>query len=278
MRLFKNKFFIVCLCIAVAFAAFTSTLSIMGYTSLTRNILGTLTAPIRYCVTAVADAIEGYSRYFTSIDTLIKENEALKEENAALDDQIKRAELLEAENRRLREYLNMRIEHPSFSLEEARIISREAGNYMTVLTLNRGTLHGVDVNMPVIVKEGIVGCVSEVGLNWCKVSTVLESTRAIGAYVERSGEVGQVNGEFQIRNDGYCSFSNGQADADVVVGDRILSVGVNSLYPADMVIGEVVAVGVNEYNRTVLATVEPAVDLSSLEWVMIVTGYEESGT
>ncbi len=276
MKIFQNKFFLICLCVAVAFAGLTSTLSMMGYTSLTRNILGTVTAPARWCVSAVTNAAEGFERYFTSIDTLAEQNEALRAENAAMEERLSRLELLEAENARLKEYLSMKQEHPSFSFEEAMIISREAGNYMTTFTLNRGSLHGITVNMAVVVKEGIVGCVSEVGLNWCKVSTLIDTSRTVGAYVERSGEVGQVSGEFASGNEGYCTFSNGQSSGDVTVGDRILSVGVNSIYPADLVIGKVISVGVDEYNRTMEATVEPAVDYASLQYVMIITGYQNN--
>ncbi|MBR2926676.1 MAG: rod shape-determining protein MreC [Clostridia bacterium] len=275
MKLFQNKFFLICLCVAVAFCSVTSTLSLMGYTALTRNILGTVTAPARWCVTSIVNAVEGFGRYFQSIDSLEAQNKALQEQISAQEEQLRRAQLLEAENARLREYLSMKQKHPGFSFEEAMIISRESGSYMTTFTLNRGSIHGIQLNMAVVVKEGIVGSVSEVGLNWCKVSTVLDTSRTVGAYVQRSGEVGQINGEFSIRNDGYCTFSNGQSSGDVEVGDIILSVGINSIYPADLVIGKVISVGVDEYSRTMEATVESPVDFSSLQYVMIVTGYTE---
>ena len=155
------------------------------------------------------------------------------------------------------------------------IVSRESGNYMTVFTLNRGSLHGIKVNMPVITKDGIVGCVSEVGLNWSKVTTIIESASSVGAYVPRSGESGIVSGDFSLKNEGKCKFSYVSQTADIVVGDRVLSSGMGSVYPADLPIGRVVEIGEDEYNRTFVATVEPAVELSSLQWVMIVTGFGE---
>ena len=275
MKLFKNKFFLICLCVAVVLAGVTSTFSIMGLPMISRNILGVITSPLRWCVTAVTNAAEGFGRYFTSVDTVHAENERLEAENEALREQLREAELLEEENRRLKAYLNMKDTHPTFKLEEAMVISRESGSYASVFTLNRGTLHGVEAGMPVVTEHGIVGVVKETGLNWCKVATLIETASSAGACVERSGSVGIVSGDFSLRKDGYCKFSYTDSNADIQVGDIIVSSGQGSVYPADLVIGEVVSVGTDEYNRTIVATVLPTVDFSSLQYVMIITGYEK---
>lgn len=275
MKLFKNKFFLICLCVAVVLAGVTSTFSIMGLPMLSRNILGVVTYPLRWCVTAVTNAVEGFGRYFTSVEYVHAENERLEAENAALREQLRESELLEEENRRLKAYLNMKDTHPSFVLEEAMIVSRESGSYASVFTLNRGTLHGVESGMPVITERGIVGVVKEVGLNWCKVATLIETASSAGACVERSGSVGIVSGDFSLRKDGYCKFSYTDSHADIQVGDVIVSSGQGSIYPAGLKIGEVVSVGTDEYNRTIVATVRAAVDFSSLQYVMIITGYEK---
>ena len=274
MNLFRNKFFIVCLCIAVVLCAVPSTLALMGYRSLSRNIVGTLTSPFRFCVTLAGDAFEGFGKYFSSIDALSKKNEELESENAALKEQIERAEILEEENRRLREYLEMKQSYPSFTFEEGMIVSYSSGNYQTSLTLNRGSLHGIEVNMPVIVSGGIVGYVTDVGLNWCMVTTILETESSVGAYILRSGEVGIVSGDYSLWKDGCCKITYMESDADILVGDKVYSSGTGSVYPADLPIGEVIGIEVDEYSRNLIATVKPSVDFSDLKWMMIITGYE----
>ena len=274
MNLFKNKFFIICLCVAVVLCAVPSTLSLMGYRELSRNIVGTLTVPFRWCVTAVGNAFEGFGRYFDSIDALHAENEALEQENQALEEQIANAEMLERENQRLREYLGMKSKYPSFTMEEGMVISYSAGNYMTSFTHNRGTIHGIDVGMAVVVTEGIVGYVSDVGLNWCMVSTVIETASSVGAYIPRSGANGIVSGDASLRKDGVCRITYMEANADVQIGDKVLSNGNGSFYPAELMIGEVIAVEIDEYSRTPVATVKPAVDFENLQYMMIITGYE----
>lgn len=253
--------------------AVPSTFALMGYRGLAKNIVGTLTSPLQWCVTVVGNAFEGFGLYFAGIDRLREENEALEQENAALREQIENAELLEAENERLRSYLDMKAKFPSFEMVEGMIISYSAGNYMTSFTLNRGTMHGVSTQMPVVVADGVVGYVTEVGLNWCMVSTIIETASSVGAYVPRSGATGIVSGDAALRRDGVCKMNYLEANADIQVGDRVLSSGNGSVYPAELVIGTVTAIETDEYSRTLEATVQPTVDFASLQYMMIITGY-----
>lgn len=276
MRIFQNKFFLVCLCIALVLTIVPSVFAIMGYRSLAKNIVGTVTMPVRWVATTVGNAFEGFGKYFGTMKALNEENQALIDENEQLKEQLKDAELLEKENERLRDYLDMKNQYPSFALEEGMVISHSSGNYITNFTLNRGTLHGIKTNMPVITKEGIVGYVVEVGLNWCMVSTLIETATSVGAYIPRSEVVGIVSGDYSMRQQGTCKIGYIDASADVQVGDTVYSSGTGSVYPADLKIGTVTAIEVDEYNRTLVATVTPAVDFSELKWVMVITGYQNN--
>lgn len=276
MKLFQNKFFVICLCVAITLAAVPTVFSFMGYQSLSKNILGTVTYPLRFCFSAVADGFSGIGAYFQGMDALNKKNEALNEEIDAMKDKIEEAELLEEENERLREYLGLKAKFPSFTMEEGMIISHSSGNYITTFTLNRGTMHGININMPVVCKDGIVGSVTEVGLNWCMVSTIIETATSVGAYIPRSGAVGIVSGDYSLRHEGVCRISYVDISSDIIVGDTVLSSGTGSVYPADLEIGTVTKVEIDEYSRTLVATVRPKVDFSSLKWVMIITGYDNT--
>ncbi|MBE6628704.1 MAG: rod shape-determining protein MreC [Ruminococcaceae bacterium] len=275
MNLFKNKFFIICLTVAVVLCAVPSVFSVMGYKSLSRDMVGIITTPFRWIGTGIANAFEGFERFFTSVEKVNEENEALREKNRLLLEELERSKILEEENQRLREYLGMKTKYPSFTFEEGMVLSRSSGNYVTGYTLNRGTLHGVDVNMAVVTNEGVVGFVSEVGSTWCKVSTILESESSVGAYIPRSGDVGIVCGDLTLGKDGACKFSYVESDADIQVGDRILSSGVASFYPPELSIGVVESIQIDEYSRATTATVRPSVDFSNLKYMLIVTGYGE---
>ena len=280
MKLFKNKFFIVCLSVAVAAAVLMSVFSLMGYRALVRNVLGTVATPFRAVGNLFCGAVEGFGKQFRSVAELEKRNAALEDENRALREQIERAEQLEEENARLRESLGMKAAYPTFTLEVGTVIGHEGESYLTGLTLNRGSIHGIQVNMAVLTKDGIVGCVSEVGLTWCKVSTLLEDARSVGVLAPRSGASGILTGEYTYRENGNCrlTFLDGDArSADVRVGDRVETSGLGAIYPAGLTVGTVTDLTADAATRSLVATVKPAVDFSSLNAVMIVTGYKEKG-
>ena len=169
MKIFKNKFFIIALSIAIFISILTATLSLMGQTGPIRDAINTVTLPFRYVGLKFNEAIEGFSKYFQSIDALNEENSSLREEIAELESSLADMEATKDENARLREYLDVKKTYPDFSLADALIIGTESENYSTFLTLDRGYGDGVEVGMPVIVKSGLVGSVCEVGYSWCRV-------------------------------------------------------------------------------------------------------------
>ena len=171
----------------------------------------------------------------------------------------------------------MKEKYPTFLFEEGMIIGAEASEYTTVLTLNRGSVNGISVNMPVVVESGIIGYVSEVGLTLCKVSTILESGVSVGAYVAGSDVMGVIRGDYTLSKQGLCKMTYlSDENADIQVGDIVLSSGMASVYPPDLIIGRVVEVTADEYSHSTVVIIEPSVDFSSLHHVLIIKGYEES--
>ena len=274
MKLFRNKFFLICLCIAVVLAAVTTTFSLMGYRGLIRDAVGTVTMPFRWLGTVFVRAGEGFGRYFGSVSALREENERLREENERLRAQADRSGLIEDENARLRDYLDMKGQQPTIQFAEATVIGREASNYSTVYTLNRGSAHGVRINAAVMTEAGLVGSVTEVGLTWCKVTTILENASSVGAVLPDGSATGIVSGDYELRLAGCCKLAYlDPADAEPKVGDVLRSSGKGSVYPPDVVIGTVTDVRDDPLSRSKVATVAPAVDFESLRYVMIITSY-----
>lgn len=273
-RFFKSRFFVVTVIVALILIIVPSVLSAMGLSSYVRGALGMIAAPFQHAFTFVTDAVAGFGDYFTALEELTAENEELRRRLEAANDQLYNASLLEEENEWMRDYLGLKRLHVDYEFEAATIIGREAGSYLTVFTLNRGSLHGIEVDMPVLVDTGIVGAVVEVGPTWCRVKTMLETASALGAYVERSAQNGLVSGSFALASEGKCVMEYLGADADIRVGDRILTSGVGSIYPAGLLIGEVTAVTPDPYSRGLTAEITPAVDIGELRRVMILTGFD----
>ncbi len=280
MKFVKSKFFIVCVIIAVIAVLVPSVLAAFGQVDIIRSGLKTIAKPFEWCGGKVASAIDGFVAVFKDYDALVKENEELKAEIEALKDQSSDNEVLRAENEWLREYLELHNNNPQFVLTDADIISHEAGNYSTVLTLNKGAVHGIKNNMPVITSSGLLGHVTETGLDWCKVVSIVETSSTVGVYTDRTGVIGTVEGDITLRQQGKCLMSYA-ADADIKVGDRVYTSGTGSIYPNGLYIGRIVSIEADEATRKLMAVVEPSIDFSSLEdlgSVMIICGYDKEVT
>lgn len=279
MNFYKSKFFIACVCIVLVLVIVPSSLSLLGYTDILRSTVKTLSIPFEWCGNLFGNALSGFVSTFTGYDELVAENEALRAQLEAASKAEYQNALIQSENDWLKKYLDVKQDFPNLLLCDATIISREAGNYSTVLTLNRGSIHGIKKNMPVITELGVLGYVSETGPSWCRVVSIVETASSVGAYTDRNHTLGVVVGDTLLREDAFCKMTYIDATADIKVGDKVYTSG-GSIYPSDLLIGEVSAIVADEYTRTLVAHVKPAVNFETImrtTRLMIITGYDMGG-
>ena len=274
----KQKFFLVCLSLALAVALFTGVFAVMGWGSLLRDVGATIIYPFQWVARRTADAVEGFGSYFEDIRKLRREVEALEAENQALRQQLVDAEIMADENAWLYRYLSMKEENGDYALCAAAVIATtspvgEGGAYVTEITLNRGTSSGVEVGMPVVTVEGLVGVVVDVQLNHCRVSTILDTSVSVGALTTRASESGLCEGDYTLVHDGQARLRYLPEEADIAVEDIVVTSGLGSVYPYGIPIGRVVSVSSNGFSRTTEAVVLPFTDFSDLTRVIIMTDY-----
>ena len=270
MKFFKNKFLGILAGIALFAVIFYSVLGVMGKASLFHNALGVVATPFRWCFSWAGEALSGFDDYFTEFDRLKEENEALSQRVAELEQENAHVEVLEGENEWLRNFLGVKNVMEHCETVEAEVIGREANSYLTLYTLNKGTLHGIETGMAVVTDSGVVGRVESVGLNWCRVTTIVENGVSVGAICARSGARGIVDGALGLRGKGQCAMNYISEISDIEVGDSIISSG-GGVYPYGFVIGTVVEKTFDASTRTVSAVIDPAVNFETLSRVMIVT-------
>ena len=277
MKFFKSKAFIISLVCAIVLTLIPTMLAAFGGLDLLRSFAGTIAKPFTIAGSKVAEAFNGFVDVFAEYDELKAENEQLKEELEAYKEKEYNEQLLREQNDWLKDYINFHASNPEFKLTDAKIVSREAGNYGTVITLNKGTAHSIKRNMPVITADGLLGYVSEVALDWCKVTTVIEAKNSIGVYSERQGLQGILTGSIELREEGLCKMTFIDSADGIQIGDKIYtSGGSKSIYPADLYIGSVSEVKIDEITGEAVATVTPKIDftkLSEISDVMIICGY-----
>ena len=158
----------------------------------------------------------------------------------------------------------------------ARVISASgegSGGFETLLTLNKGSAHGIQKGMPVVSTSGLVGMVVEVGINQCYVQTILKPTSSVGALSPESSDTGLLEGDFAYLYKGQAVLKYLPEDAEIKEGDTVITSGNGSVYPYGIPIGKVTEVSVNPHSRTKEAIVMPFHDFSDTKEVMILTSY-----
>ena len=273
-KFFLSKFFIVVLVVALSMVAVPSILSAMGLSDVVRHGVAAILMPAQKLFSFAADGISGFADYFTEYDRLEAENRELRDKLAKMQDQVYSAKEQERMNNWLYDYLELKREHMDFTLVQASVTGRQNSNYMSVLTVDRGTSSGVQTDMPVITSDGIVGYIAEAGSSWAKVVTLCESTSAIGAKVERTGETGLISGSYSLASEQLVKMTYLSADSEIEVGDRITTSGFGSVYPRGLIIGYVDSVETDDFSQTKVAYVKLAVRLDDLTDVMVITDYE----
>ena len=275
MGFFRSKVFVFCLIAAILLTLVPTTIVALGGTDLLRSALGTVAKPFTMCASGVANAFNGFVNVFTQYDELKEENAKLQERIDELEEKEYNEKILAAQNDWLKDYLNLHDDHPELVLKDARVIAREAGNYSTVLTLNKGSINGIKKNMPVLTDKGLLGYVNEIGLDWCKVSTIIEPSSSIGVYTDIGGVLGVVQGDTELRKQGLCKMAYIESDSNIQMGDKIYTAGTeNGIYPSGLLVGSVSSIDVDATTGEMIATVTPAVsfnDLGSISGVVIVT-------
>ena len=199
----------------------------------------------------------------------------------SLESQISQVRELERKNEELQNILKLKEKHMDYNPYNARVTARDPGNFLSVLTIDKGALQTLYKDMPVIAalnsddgtKYAVVGYISEVGLLSSKVVTFTHSGSSIGVYIERTGETGIVSGEFELGKKGLCKISFLSKETIIETGDKIFSSG-GGLYPEDLYIGEVIEVGFDQNSHTMTGYIKPAVDFNTIRNVIVILEFE----
>ncbi len=208
------------------------------------SIAGSVFSPVQSALYSATDAISDFfSRVFASGD-LQAENAELKARVAELEGQLQDYNNIKSENDRLAALLNFNAPVEDQDRVSARVIFRESGLWFNTMVLNVGMANGIEVDMPVVNGDGLVGRVVDVGANWCRVMTIVDSMSGVSAIVERTRDNGILTGTISTGNESEAvlDLSYLPLDADLVPGDRVLTSGLEGVFPKGIAIGKVTEV------------------------------------
>ena len=252
-------------------------MSVFG-SGLFRSVFGAVAKPFRAAGTAVVEWVDTLSARFDSVEDLQAENETLRQQIAALEQQVRDYQTDSAENDRLRELLSLREHRTDLTLADANVIESSVSNWFSVLTLKRGTAQGIAVgNCAIDAYGNLVGVVTEAGKNWCTVTTALDTSSEIGALIFRTETPAVAKGSFSLMTENRLMLTYLSDEELPLNGDLIVTSGLGGYYPSGITIGTVESLHTDDSGMSRYAVVRPGTDLHSLKQVFVVTAFTEGG-
>ncbi len=238
------------------------------------NAVNTIFSPVYTVLQKVTQPVDNFFEYLSDMKDLKAENERLKSELSTLKKESRNQEEYKKENDRLKKLLDLTDELSNYETVAAKVVAYEPGNWFYELTLNKGTKQGISASDVVVTEAGLVGKVVEAGPNWAKVSTILDSSNAVGIKLNRTGDIGVVQGDLTLLKSRRLRIEYISKDTSLISGDLLKTSGLGGLYPSGISVGTVEEVQIDNIGELSKAIVKPSVDLDNIYEVAVITNWE----
>ena len=213
-------------------------------------------------VSVISDIWSGY----VGLRQVRADNEVLRKRLAETEVALQQQRALADRSHLLENLLELR-DRTTLKTTGAEIIAAGATPDFRTVTIDKGTREGLAADMAVIAPAGVVGRVVVPSASAAKVQLLVDRNAAAGAVIERRESRAQ--GVVVGTGEGLLRMEYVSEIADIVVGDVVVTSGIDGIYPKGFVIGRVESVEkTGSTFKTIL--VKPAVDFSSLEEVLVV--------
>ena len=257
--------------LAIPFFFLKANLTDPARTSWLDRMVLKVSVPIQYVAAQAAGGVSAIVEEYVMLVDVARDNEELAAQNARLRQRVRDLGQEARENERMRGLLSLREELPGETLT-AEVIGKEVSPYFRVVRvrIDRGERDLLRAGMPVISSEGLVGQIRRTFGRYSDVLLTVDRTSAIDVVIDRTGARGMLRGTGE--SDRYmCRIQYLQRTDEVEVGDEIYTSGLGQRFPSNILIGQVTRVTRQDFGLYQEVEVQPAVNFSALEEVLVLT-------
>jgi len=241
---------------------------------------GHLTPASRIVLSPILSLQTWTSSRFNAVQTLLtapsdtvqvlQRNAELESEIAHLRTQIIELQQQLAEYRILSALLDFARAYPEYQYTGASVIGRDPSPFLKYIHINRGSDDGLRRGMPVVTQQGLVGRIAQVTASAALVQLIADPGTTVNVQLEPSGAEALLSGSIT----GDIALDSIPQDANVEPGALVLTSGLGGNYPPNILIGQVTGVRSQDYTLFQSASVQPIVDFSHLEIVLVITNFQ----
>lgn len=274
---FKNRFFAVLLVIALFLLGFMINAIFDGGNTPPSHLVGIIVTPIQNLFSSIGDSFSGFIKSINDYDSLKKENDSLRQRIIELEDQLNENALLDVENEKLRELLEIKAVNPEKKFVYANVVSVNTSGFKSGFQINQGSLAGIKRKDVVITTDGLVGYVENVGLYYADVKTIIDNGVSVGAKITRTGDMAMTEGSLEYMLSDQLLLSYIPKNSTVRRGDIVYTSGLNGTYPVDIRIGTIEEIIIDDNGLSMSAVINPSVDFNNIRDVYVIVGYDKGG-
>lgn len=155
-----------------------------------------------------------------------------------------------------------------YNYTSAEVINNSFRNRNNYITINKGTKHNIITESGVISSNGIIGIIESVGEKYSSVISILNKKSYVSAQLKNSQYFGSLTWPGESRS--KFLLSDVPKQAEVIIGDTIVTGGYSGIFPEGIPIGKVVTSEVPEGQNYYYIEVEPFIDYANLKSVYII--------
>jgi rod shape-determining protein MreC len=168
------------------------------------------------------------------------------------------------ENERLKKILQLSSERSDY-ITTAKVIARDPTNWFQTLWINKGKKEGITKNMVAVAFAGPVGRIQRVFEGGASIVLITDVNSSVAVRLQKS----RIEGILEGRGDNTCYLKYISKEVNVETGEKLITSGLDGIYPPGLLIGYVSDVKVDEADMFQSIEVSPLQKLSAVEEVAI---------
>lgn len=234
-----------------------------------RNTIGSVLVPFQTGVNSVGFGIYENLKEHRTLQEVEEENKKLSEKIDLLTEQNNRLTLDSGELSRLRELYELDQEYMQYEKVAARVIAKDSENWFQVFRIDKGSQDGIRVDQNVMANGGLIGIVTDVGLNYATVRSIIDDESRVSAMGLQSSDTCIVAGDLTLYEQGRLRITDIKKDTSIQEGDRIVTSNISAKFLPGILIGY--AVDVKEDDKRLMKDgyLIPAADFNDLTEVLV---------
>ncbi len=245
---------------------------LMAMSGYLNTLIGKAASPLVSIQTWVSTRYNAIYQFLTvprDLNTLRTRNAELENEVSQLQSQVLELQQQLSETDILYALLDFARSNPENKYVAASVIGIDPSPFVSYVIIDHGSDDGIKYGMPVVTQQGLVGKVDAVTATAARVQLITDSGSVVNVTLQNTKANGQVVGSVT----GDLSLEKVSNSDTLTEGDLAITSGLGGLYPSNIVVGQVLSPTKGENDLFQRATIQPVVDFTSLQAVLVITNF-----